>query len=423
MRSVAGSLGVDACSSVVVLASLARSVARRSRAPAAARRSPSRSSDYDVDITIEPTARSSSTRRSTTTSATCRTTGSSATSPTASTIRRRRTPTACTRSTCCRCGRRRARPPSTRVDGRGRRTSASRSATPTARSPASTPTRSRTGSRGALNGFADHDELVWNAVGTEWPVPIEQATRGRARARPTSPQVGCSTGPFGSNLAVRDARPANGARPRTFVARRRSRPVRGHDGHASRSRRARCPTPKPILEERFNSRRRSGSRRRPAASRSGMLVLLVGHRALPGVVRSGATAATRARAVDAAYGPGEPDGAARSASPLLERARDPGRVRAARRAAARAGRHAGRLQGRTRSTSPRPSSTSRCAATSRSRRSTKARFQRKGDWKLTQLKDDDAELMPYERDAARRAVPRRRRGRSSPTCATSSPPA
>jgi len=26
--------------------------------------------------------------------------------------------------------------------------------------------------RGALNGFPDHDELYWNAIGTEWVVPI-----------------------------------------------------------------------------------------------------------------------------------------------------------------------------------------------------------------------------------------------------------
>lgn len=28
---------------------------------------------------------------------------------------------------------------------------------------------------GALNGFADHDELYWNAIGTQWQVPIERA--------------------------------------------------------------------------------------------------------------------------------------------------------------------------------------------------------------------------------------------------------
>ena len=30
--------------------------------------------------------------------------------------------------------------------------------------------------RGALNGFADHDELVWNVIGTQWSVPIERAS-------------------------------------------------------------------------------------------------------------------------------------------------------------------------------------------------------------------------------------------------------
>src|SRR5215212_4045137 len=27
--------------------------------------------------------------------------------------------------------------------------------------------------RGAMNAFADHDELYWNAVGNDWPVPID----------------------------------------------------------------------------------------------------------------------------------------------------------------------------------------------------------------------------------------------------------
>jgi hypothetical protein len=29
---------------------------------------------------------------------------------------------------------------------------------------------------GALNGFADHDELVWNAIGNDWSVPISAVT-------------------------------------------------------------------------------------------------------------------------------------------------------------------------------------------------------------------------------------------------------
>jgi hypothetical protein len=53
--------------------------------------------------------------------------------------------------------------------------------------------------RGAMNAFPDHDELVWNAIGTEWSVPIE---RGSAvvHAPAAIPRVGCATGSFGSTL-------------------------------------------------------------------------------------------------------------------------------------------------------------------------------------------------------------------------------
>jgi hypothetical protein len=52
---------------------------------------------------------------------------------------------------------------------------------------------------GAVNRFPDHDELYWNAIGTEWDVPIE-----RPSVRVTTPgaitEVACFTGRFGSNL-------------------------------------------------------------------------------------------------------------------------------------------------------------------------------------------------------------------------------
>ena len=51
--------------------------------------------------------------------------------------------------------------------------------------------------RGAMNGFKDHDELVWNAIGTEWAVPIGAANvTVHAPAEITA--VNCSSGPFGS---------------------------------------------------------------------------------------------------------------------------------------------------------------------------------------------------------------------------------
>ena len=51
----------------------------------------------------------------------------------------------------------------------------------------------------ALNGFPDHDELYWNAIGPQWEVPIDEA--GVTVAAPAGiQQVACFTGPAGSGL-------------------------------------------------------------------------------------------------------------------------------------------------------------------------------------------------------------------------------
>jgi uncharacterized membrane protein len=52
----------------------------------------------------------------------------------------------------------------------------------------------------ALNGFRDHDELVWNAIGDEWSVPIDQATV-TVLAPGAIQEVGCAAGPTGSFAA------------------------------------------------------------------------------------------------------------------------------------------------------------------------------------------------------------------------------
>ena len=51
----------------------------------------------------------------------------------------------------------------------------------------------------ALNGFRDHDELYWNAIGTEWSAPIERATV-RVQAPADITQVACFQGYRGSTL-------------------------------------------------------------------------------------------------------------------------------------------------------------------------------------------------------------------------------
>jgi Predicted membrane protein (DUF2207) len=50
---------------------------------------------------------------------------------------------------------------------------------------------------GTLNGFADHDELYWNAIGADWEVPIQQASV-TVSAPAAIGQVACYAGPVGS---------------------------------------------------------------------------------------------------------------------------------------------------------------------------------------------------------------------------------
>jgi uncharacterized membrane protein YgcG len=57
---------------------------------------------------------------------------------------------------------------------------------------------------GALNRFESHDELFWNAVGTEWDVPVSQV-RVRVTADAEIGEVTCFAGPEGSRLKCRSA--------------------------------------------------------------------------------------------------------------------------------------------------------------------------------------------------------------------------
>ena len=87
-----------------------------------------------------------------------------------------------------RCRRPRAPPPQYRPRSSPRTTSgtsASRSATPTARSRGKHTYDITYRVKGALNGFADHDELYWNAIGQQWAVHIDSANVTRRMRRPT----------------------------------------------------------------------------------------------------------------------------------------------------------------------------------------------------------------------------------------------
>jgi uncharacterized membrane protein YgcG len=57
--------------------------------------------------------------------------------------------------------------------------------------------------RGALNHFADHEELYWNAVGAEWSVPVGSATATVTAPAPIG-RVDCFAGPRGSDRRCAD---------------------------------------------------------------------------------------------------------------------------------------------------------------------------------------------------------------------------
>lgn len=128
---------------------------------------------------------------------------------------------------------------------------------------------------GALNGFEGHDELYWNAIGTEWPVPIEVAT-----VRVTTPadiiEVACFGGEGGSRLACAQAERAG--RTAGFSDRRLS----AGDGVTVVVAFAKgaVPPPAPVLDERWSLARAFSVT--PATAGAGLVLLLV---AVFGVIR------------------------------------------------------------------------------------------------------------------------------------------
>jgi uncharacterized protein (TIGR04222 family) len=102
--------------------------------------------------------------------------------------------------------------------------------------------------RGAMTTFPDHDELFWDAIGLQWPVPIDSSSV-TVRAPVAITRVGCYSGAEGSKLGCDDARQRD--RVATFA----------HDGLGSREgvtivvglpKGTIQPPPAPILEKRWN---------------------------------------------------------------------------------------------------------------------------------------------------------------------------
>jgi hypothetical protein len=220
--------------------------------------------------------------------------------------------------------------------------------------------------RGAMNGFADHDELVWNAIGTEWAVPIVSADV-IVHAPADILQVNCAQGQAGSNAPCGSAT-FEGASANFVPAGNplwQLGPFEGMTVSVAIPSGA-VATTAPILEERFTF----ASAFRISTNTgwiAGLLLALLVAAVVGFVWWFGRDRRYRGSAVDAAYGDGSPArrSACRSAASTRRRSSSSPRttcalVRSARWSTSR----------RTHSTSPRPSSTSQCAATSPSKRLT-----------------------------------------------------
>src|SRR5262245_24741680 len=104
---------------------------------------------------------------------------------------------------------------------------------------------------GALNGFPDHDELYWNAIGDEWQAPIQRA-RVTVEAPAAIQRVTCFQGYQGSTEACGRAT-SDGSTAR-FAPGRPLQPFEGLTVVVAIPKGV-VPEPQPILVERWSASR------------------------------------------------------------------------------------------------------------------------------------------------------------------------
>jgi hypothetical protein len=124
--------------------------------------------------------------------------------------------------------------------------------------------------RGGLNGFAEHDELYWDAIGDDWSVPTGNATV-RVAAPGAAERVLCFAGPTGSTDPCDRARVKGGAA------------VFGQEQLAPYSAltivvaipKGLVPAPEPILEERLTPANAFRVNARTGGAAAALLLLIV----------------------------------------------------------------------------------------------------------------------------------------------------
>ena len=248
--------------------------------------------------------------------------------------------------------------------------------------------------RGAMNGFKDHDELVWNAIGNQWAVPIGAANvTVHAPAEITG--VNCSEGSYGSYQPCGTA--TSSGDTATFTAKEifpgyALGPFQGMTVTVAIPKGA-VPEPKPILEERFTLA--SAFRVTPATGGLGigMLIFLVAV-VLGLVFLFGRDRRYKGSAVDAAYGTDAPN-APEERVPLRGEHETPVEF------VPPDGLRPGQV-GTLVDFKANPLDVTATIVDLGVRGYLKIEelsepgLFRSGDWKITRMKEDDAELMPYE---------------------------
>jgi uncharacterized protein (TIGR04222 family) len=153
--------------------------------------------------------------------------------------------------------------------------------------------------RGALNGFTDHDELVWNVTGNDWPVFV-LSPNAAVHVPATVTGVACTSGPYGSTLPC-DSAVANGDAA-TFTAKMLG-PFSGMTVTVGFPKGA-VATTKLILEEQFDFASAFRVTANTGGIAIGLLVLLVGA-ALALIWWVGRDRRARGSAVDVAFAKGD----------------------------------------------------------------------------------------------------------------------
>ena len=125
---------------------------------------------------------------------------------------------------------------------------------------------------GALNGFPDHDELYWNAIGDEWQAPIERA-RVTVQAAADIQRVTCFQGYQGSTEEC--GRAAFEGSVARFAPGRTLQPFEGLTVVVAIPKGA-VPEPEPILEERWSASRAFSASPARAIATVVVLALAVG---------------------------------------------------------------------------------------------------------------------------------------------------